>query len=79
MLQGMRAASRDDLPGIAELLAPLEQKGILKPRTREQLKAELPNYTVIDLEARAAARGCPSCWFCPKIPVAVLDRPVQMV
>lgn len=61
MLQGMRAASRDDLPGIAELLAPLEQKGILKPRTREQLKAELPHYTVIDLEARVSARGCQPC------------------
>ena len=57
MLQGMRAATRDDLPGIAELLAPLEQKGILKPRTREQLKAELPHYTVIDLEARIPAEG----------------------
>lgn len=46
----MRKATTDDLAGIAELLGPLEQKGILKPRTREQLKAELPHYTVIDLE-----------------------------
>ena len=60
----MRAATRDDLPGIAELLAPLEQKGILKPRTRKQLKAELPHYTVIDLEARMSARGCPPRWLC---------------
>ena len=53
--QGMRKATRDDLPGIAELLAPLEQRGILKPRSREQLKAELPHYTVIDLEVPPAA------------------------
>lgn len=49
-MQGMRKATREDLVGIAELLAPLEQRGILKPRSREQLKAELPHYIVIDLE-----------------------------
>lgn len=54
--QGMRKATTDDLAGIAELLAPLEQKGILKPRTREQLKTELPHYTVIDLEGQLL--GC---------------------
>lgn len=46
----MRAAVKEDLEGIADLLAPLEQKGILKPRSREQLKAELPHYTVIERE-----------------------------
>jgi hypothetical protein len=76
MLQGMRAATRDDLPGIAELLAPLEQKGILKPRTREQLKAELPHYTVIDLEARVSAEGCPPQCPPPR-PVAVLSGPLR--
>lgn len=53
----MRAATKEDLGGIAELLAPLEQKGILKPRSREQLKSELPHYTVIEREVRETARN----------------------
>ena len=50
--QGMRGAQAEDLEGIAALLAPLEAKGILKSRSRHQLAAELPHYTVIEREAQ---------------------------
>lgn len=55
---------REDLEGVAELLAPLEQKGILKPRSREQLKAELPHFTVIDLEVLRLWRLSIGLWLC---------------
>ena len=40
--QGIRDAQAGDADGVAALLAPLEQKGILKPRSRETLLEELP-------------------------------------
>ena len=41
LLQGIRDAVPSDLEGVAALLAPLEDAGILKPRSREALLAEL--------------------------------------
>jgi hypothetical protein len=40
--QGIRDAHAADADGVAALLAPLEAKGILKPRSREALLEELP-------------------------------------
>lgn len=54
--QGMRSAVLGDLEGIANLLLPLEQKGILKPRTLDQLQGELPGFVVIEREEQLL--GC---------------------
>ncbi len=45
--ESMRAATVDDVPGIAALIAPMERAGILVPRTREQLEAEIDAFSVL--------------------------------
>ena len=47
-----------DLDGIAMLLQPLENKGILKQRTLDELQQELPNFVVIEREVRHAYLCC---------------------
>jgi amino-acid N-acetyltransferase len=42
--EGMRTASPRDLPGILELIRPLEEKGILVKRSRERLEQELSHF-----------------------------------
>ena len=43
----IRAATVDDVGGIAELIQPLIEQGILVARTREQLELEIRNFKVI--------------------------------
>jgi amino-acid N-acetyltransferase len=45
-----------DLEGLKALLSPLEAAGVLVSRTREDLRALLPHFTVLEREARAM--GC---------------------
>lgn len=49
-MQGIRTAEPGDLDGIQALLRPLEKKGILKPRSHQQLLDDLPHYIVIERE-----------------------------
>jgi amino-acid N-acetyltransferase len=44
----MRPARVQDVPGILELLRPLEQKGVLVPRSRERLESDIDDYVVLD-------------------------------
>ena len=44
-----------DLAAIRELLAPLEERGVLVRRSAEQLLADLPHFTVVEREARVLA------------------------
>ena len=44
--EGMRPATIDDVPGIIELITPLEQQGILVRRSRELLELEIKNFIV---------------------------------
>lgn len=44
--EGMRPATIDDVPGILELITPLEQQGILVRRSRELLELEIRNFVV---------------------------------
>ena len=46
---------RIDLPGISDLLAPLEERGVLVRRSPEQLAAELPYFTVVERESKLLA------------------------
>jgi amino-acid N-acetyltransferase len=44
----LRQASVGDVPGILELLLPLEQQGVLVTRSRERLETGISDYRVID-------------------------------
>lgn len=46
--EGMRTASARDLPGILELIRPLEARGVLVPRSRERLERELDHFVVVE-------------------------------
>ncbi len=49
-------ASVDDIGGILELIAPLERRGVLVERSREQLEMEIEQFTV--LRRDGAVIGC---------------------
>ena len=51
-LQGIRPARQTDLAAIQELLAPLEQAGITKKRSRRELSADIPHFTVVERESK---------------------------
>lgn len=46
--EGYRLASIRDVGGILELIAPLEQRGVLVRRSREQLELEIDRFSVIE-------------------------------
>jgi len=53
--EGMRRASSRDLPGILALIRPLEQRGVLVPRSRERLETELEHYLVLERDGMVVA------------------------
>ncbi|MDQ3732307.1 MAG: amino-acid N-acetyltransferase [Pseudomonadota bacterium] len=46
--EGLREAGIDDVRGILELIMPLEEKGVLVRRSREQLELEIARFLVIE-------------------------------
>jgi len=54
--EGLRAARFDDIPGILELIEPLEAAGALVRRSREQLELEAERFVVIERDG--AVIGC---------------------
>lgn len=48
LYEGTRAAVIDDIPGVLELIEPLEQQGILVRRSREKLEMEIQQFIVIE-------------------------------
>ncbi len=46
--EGLRQATIDDVGGILELIAPLEEEGILVRRSRERLEMEIDHFSVLD-------------------------------
>jgi len=54
--EGIRPAELKDLNGIIEILEPLEKKGILVPRRREALEADLGNWVVVERDGMVT--GC---------------------
>ncbi len=87
----MRRADAGDLAAVAELLAPLEAAGVLAPRPRAQLEADLPFFVVAEREAKArerARRGpkgasptCGACrvWEALGAPMQVSGTPTRRV
>ncbi len=50
-----RAANIDDVGGILELIAPLEQQGILLKRSRELLETEIGQFRLLERDGRTIA------------------------
>jgi amino-acid N-acetyltransferase len=46
----IRTATRDDVPGIVQILEPLEQQGVLVRRDRDQLEREIGHFFVLEGE-----------------------------
>jgi amino-acid N-acetyltransferase len=46
----IRAATRDDIPGIVQILEPLEQQGMLVRREPEQLEHDLDRFVVLEAD-----------------------------
>jgi len=53
--EGLRTATIDDIGGIMELISPLEVKGALVKRSREQLELDINNFTVIERDGMIIA------------------------
>ncbi len=53
--EGTRQAGLDDIGGILELIAPLEQQGILVRRSREQLELEIEHFIVTERDGMIVA------------------------
>ena len=53
----IRPATLDDVGGIIELIQPLIDKGVLVPRTREQLELEIKQFDVIERDGMVLACG----------------------
>ena len=54
--EAMRPAAVGDVPGILDLIVPLEQQGVLVARSRERLEGEISDYTVIERDGTVI--GC---------------------
>lgn len=54
--EGLRQATINDVGGILDLISPLEEKGILVRRSRENLEMEIGNFTVIERDGLVV--GC---------------------
>jgi len=53
--ENIRSAKIDDVSGIIDLIEPLEAKGILIKRSREQLELEIDNFIVIERDEKIIA------------------------
>ena len=61
-LQGIRGALPQDLRSIEALLKPLEEKGILAPRSRPQLIQDLPHFRVAERDGKVCYWGALGGW-----------------
>jgi len=55
IFEDIRQATIDDVGGILELIAPMEQDGILVRRERERLEMEIEHFTVIERDGTVIA------------------------
>jgi len=55
LYEGTRRATIDDIGGLLELIKPLEEAGILVPRSRELLEIEIDRYTVVERDGTIIA------------------------
>jgi len=53
--EGTRRATVDDIGGLLELIKPLEEAGVLVPRSRELLEIEIDRFTVVERDGTIIA------------------------
>jgi amino-acid N-acetyltransferase len=53
--EGTRRATVEDIGGLLELIKPLEEAGILVPRSRERLEMEIDHFTVVERDGAVIA------------------------
>ncbi|MGB0679109.1 MAG: amino-acid N-acetyltransferase [Polyangiales bacterium] len=53
--EGVRAATLNDIPALVALLEPLEQEGILVPRSRTHLERDIATFVVAERDGRVVA------------------------
>ena len=58
--EDIHPATIDHVTGILELIKPLENKGILIKRSREQLELEIENFSIIERDEKVI--GCAACY-----------------
>ncbi len=68
--ESLRPARTDDIPGILELIAPLEREGILVRRSREKLERDLADYCVIERDGLVI--GCAALHAFPEVKMGEL-------
>ncbi len=56
LFEKLRTAKLDDVAGILDLISPLEQEGILTPRSRESLETKLEDFIVLERDGMVV--GC---------------------
>jgi amino-acid N-acetyltransferase len=66
----IRAATLADVPGVLQILEPLEQQGVLVPREREMLERDIGHFFV--LEAEGNILGCAALYPFPEHKTAEL-------
>ena len=66
----IRAATVEDIPGIVQILEPLEQQGVLVKRDRDQLEREVGHFFVIESEGNIL--GCAALYPFPEQKTAEL-------
>jgi amino-acid N-acetyltransferase len=71
LYEGTRRATIDDIGGLLELIKPLEEAGILVPRSRELLEIEIDRYTVVERDGTIIA--CAGLYPFPKKRVAEIS------
>jgi amino-acid N-acetyltransferase len=75
--EGLRPARTEDITGILDLLQPLEERGILIPRSRERLESEIERFFIMERDglviACAALHPYPSDGMAELASVAVHD------
>ena len=64
LYETIRQANIDDVSGIIELIEPLEEKGALIKRSREQLELEVDNFSVIERDGKII--GCGALYLIPE-------------
>ncbi len=66
----LRQAHSSDIPGIRDLLEPMERAGILVPRTAEELEPIIERFQVTELDGTIIA--CASLFAFPRAPIGEL-------
>ena len=67
LYEGIRPASARDVPGLLRLMRPLEEKGILKPRSKKSVEKTIQCFNLLERDGMII--GCAALLPCPDRPL----------